>query len=129
MDTLKDKYGFSIEKVYSVGYIEYQLRYKDGKTPKGYSKKCGYLLINEKVDGFVEDVQIDKKLRGLGIGKGLYEYVLNDYGVIQTNYHKATKEAQNVWDSLIKKYNHETDFFSGRLKITKTSCNQLADKL
>lgn len=115
-----------IENLYSsIEFIELEskdrfkinMRFIKGKTPRGYQRPIGSITI-DRADMFVAESCIhNPKLRGIGLGKWLYEYALIKYGTLRTDYRSASYEAQYVWQSLSKKYKYETEFFRGILTL------------
>lgn len=104
---------------HKIRYVEtrYVLTFIKGKTPKGFLTRIGDILVCVK-DGEIEvEPEINEWAKGRGLGKMLYEHVLNKHGSISTIYHEASPEARMVWDSLCRRFPFKTDFFSGKLKI------------
>jgi hypothetical protein len=47
----------------------------------------------------------------------LYLTALQNHDKISTRYHRASRAAQNIWDSLVKTYTFRTDFFEDSLTV------------
>lgn len=97
----------------------YELQFKKGMTPKGRSRTIGYLNIETYPSclPYVADVWVDERLQGKGLGRWLYETALTDLGKLRTHYHRASKEAQRVWQGLIKRHRYTTDFWKNELTV------------
>jgi|AACY02.1.fsa_nt_gi GNAT superfamily N-acetyltransferase len=90
--------------------VEYCL-YINGKR-EGY---IGIDVTNKK--NYVTVSQVNSRYRGRGFGKMLYLTALENHGKISTRYHRCSKLAQYVWDSLVTKYAYRTDFFTDTLTV------------
>jgi len=98
---------------------------KDKLTSVEYSLyingiKSGYISVNVSTHrNYVTVSHVMKKYRGRGFGKMLYLTALENHGKISTRYHQSSNLAQNIWDSLVKKYAHRTYFFEDILTVYK----------
>lgn len=79
------------------------------------NKNVGCVGINK--NNYITVSNINKKYRGRGYGKLLYETILKERKEINTKYNSISNDAQNVWKSLIKKYKYNTDFFNDILTV------------
>jgi GNAT superfamily N-acetyltransferase len=86
------------------------------------------LYINDKREGYIGiDVthhqnyvtvsQVNSRYRNRGFGKMLYLTALENHYKISTRYHRSSKHAQYVWNSLIKTYAFRTNFFTDTLTV------------
>jgi len=98
---------------------EFILRFKKGKTPKGFMSQIGNIEYYQSGLYVFVGPELDPYFRGRKLGLLLYETVLEKFGTLSTIYHSASDEAKRVWQSLIRKYPHETDFWSDRLTVKK----------
>lgn len=81
-------------------------------------KREGYIGVDVNTkQNYITVSQINSKYRGRGFGKMLYLTALENHGKISTRYHKSSRHAQYVWDSLVKKYAYRTNFFKDTLTV------------
>lgn len=97
----------------------FNLDFKKGRTPKGFGRHVGDLLVIKSVLPYVDGAEIDKYFRRRGLGRLLYVYALKEFGSLTTYYHSISFGAKQLWSSLLREYPHETDFFAGTLTIKK----------
>lgn len=105
-----DNYGYKTGTLVQVKYEEEVIAgFKKGKTPRGYCREIGFInveVFNNEIP-FVTEVHIYRlQHRGKGLGKKMYEYVINDLEELTTCFDDASNSAQNVWKSLKKKYKY-----------------------
>lgn len=91
-------------------HLYYVYRWCKGKTPRGWSRQFGFMIVDP--NGYVEDVDLDKEFRGRKLGIAMYERALQDKGILRTRYHRASQEARQCWISLIRRHQHQTDFWA-----------------
>lgn len=96
---------------------QYLLQFQLGRVPVGLQEEVGYLVYHLAWPYFIDDVLVDERLRGRGLGRQLYEYVLEQNGMLSTRYHYATDAAQAVWRGLLLKYPSRVEFFEPRLSV------------
>jgi len=100
--------------------IEFSVRFQKGKTPKSFSKTIGHLMIYKDADNTVGEISIDdSRMKRRGLGTSLCNEALKYLGHITTYFHHDSKEAQFLWKSLCRQYNHTADFWSDKLIIRK----------
>lgn len=97
--------------------IRFTLTFKKGRTPKGFRRLIGDLVITNKSPYFVEGAEIDEYFVRRGLGTLLYQHALNQLGSLTTNYPRASAAAQGLWKSLTRIHRFKTDFFTGELTI------------
>lgn len=97
--------------------IRFMITFKEGRTPKGFRRFIGDLLITNKPPYFVEGAEIDKHFVRRGLGTLLYQHALNQLGSLTTNYPSASVAARGLWKSLTRIHRFKTDFFAGELTI------------
>lgn len=93
---------------------EWVYRYELDSFP---AAEPGVLEVTRK-NNLVARAYLDERLRNKGLGILLYEIALHDLGSLSTQYLDASEQAQRVWQSMIKNYRYETDFWSGVLTCT-----------
>jgi len=107
----------------AIDVITEKFHTKDKLTTVEYSlyingMKSGYIGIDVSTNKhYVTVSHITKKYRGRGFGKMLYLTALQNHDKISTRYHRASRSAQNIWNSLVKTYTFRTDFFEDSLTV------------
>lgn len=82
------------------------------------NSRVGYITVNVITKkNYITVSNIIRRYRGKGFGKMLYLTALESHGHISTHYHKASNNAQYVWDSLVKQYVYRTNFFEDSLTV------------
>lgn len=99
--------------------IRFTLTFKKGRTPKGFRRLIGDLVITNKSPYFVEGAEIDEYFVRRGLGTLLYRHALKKLGSLTTNYPSASVAAQGLWKSLTRAHHFKTDFFEGELTVFK----------
>jgi hypothetical protein len=107
------------EENHGEGTTEFILRFKKGRTPKGFRSKIGYLICTENDNGncYIEDVDVEENFQNRKLGLMLYKHAISEFGNLNTFYHNASNQAKRVWQSLCNTHHYEADFFSGRLTV------------
>lgn len=110
-----------VEEARVAGEYEFTIKFKQGKTPKGFPKIIGYLQVSFSKPNvyWVDSVELKNKFIGRGLGTMLYEKAINEFGSLTTNYHRASEPAQWLWKSLCKSHQYSMDFFKGTLTVYK----------
>ena len=104
----------------SESFVVFDLLFINGKTPKGFKRHIGQLSIDTDHPDYyyvVESGIFDERLKHKGMGKLMYTTALQYLGRLSTRYHDASDEAQRVWKSLARDYEHETDFWKNTLTV------------
>jgi GNAT superfamily N-acetyltransferase len=84
--------------------------------------EVGFINVNVlNKNNYITAVNIERRYRGKGYGKKLYEHALRAHGKLSTRYFNASNDSQRVWNSLVKKYIFKTDFFGNRLSVYNTT--------
>ena len=100
--------------------FEFVLQWRKGLTPTGFMCHIGRLSYYESKESYwIKEVQLENYFKNRRLGLMMYEYALDEFGSLSTNYHNVSDEAKRVWNSLCRKYPYNTDFFSGRLTVYK----------
>lgn len=80
--------------------------------------KSGYIGIDVSTNkNYVTVSHVMRKYRGRGFGKMLYLTALENHRKISTRYHRASRSAQYIWESLVKTYAFRTSFFEDTLTV------------
>jgi len=106
VDVITEKFHHK-DKLISVEYALYINGIKSGYIGIDVSTHRNYVTVSH----------VMKKYRGRGFGKMLYLTALENHSKISTRYHRASRSAQYVWDSLVKTYAYRTYFFEDTLTI------------
>ncbi len=93
---------------------EFILQFKKGFTPRGFLRYIGRFIVEYK---HMEEAYLRSHFRGRGLGIMVYEHILHHYGELSTHYHRASPDAQRVWDSMSLRYPYKADFFTGVLTV------------
>ena len=104
---IKTEKFYEGNKLTTVEYCLYINGKREGYIGIDLASKMNYVTVS----------QINSKYRGRGFGKMLYLTALETHGKISTRYHKSSRLAQYVWNSLIKKYAFRTNFFKDTLTV------------
>jgi hypothetical protein len=98
--------------------VTVRLQFKKGKTPTGFKKTIGEIVVDRDENCFVESARIDQaRMRRRGLGKMMYSKAIETLGMISTDYHNASTDAQRVWRSLIRDFVYEADYFNPHLTV------------
>lgn len=105
------------------GVVTFKLSFKKGRTPKGFQKHIGELIISDELPYFVDGAEIDEYFVRRGLGTLLYLHALDRLGSLATYYHSSSDAAKALWRLLVRKFpnHHKVDFFAGTLTIFKSS--------
>ena len=106
VDVITEKF-YTEDKLTSVEYSLYLNGIKSGYISVDVSSHKNYITVSH----------VMKKYRGRGFGKMLYLTALDNHNKISTRYHRASRAAQNIWDSLVKTYAFRTNFFEDSLTV------------
>lgn len=106
VDVMTEKF-YTQDKLTAVEYSLYINGVKSGYIGIDVSNNKNYVTVSH----------IMKKYRGRGFGKMLYLTALENHDKISTRYHRASKLAQYVWESLTKTYAFRTNFFEDTLTV------------
>ena len=74
----------------------FNLDFKKGRTPKGFGRHVGDLLVVDPQSPYVDGSEIDEYFRKRGLGRFLYAHALKELGSLTTYYHAISFPAKQV---------------------------------
>ena len=96
--------------------LEIHCQFIKGKTPKGFMRKIGEVIVE---DGWLEHIEIEQHFKRRGLGTKLLRLALERAGTITVSWRGATFEGNPFYEWFAKNVanRYTTDFFKERLVL------------